>query len=303
MSNRREKTKKIAIIFIFILCFSVVGFMAADKFYRSTHVVDDGSRNVQQGLADKIKEKVKTELLAIGVFGSFNEDNDMLINDNRGIPVIAYHSISDENVESPLVVSTERFREHMQLLKDKGYTTLTIRQVENYILNGDSIPDKSVLITFDDGYKDNYTNAFPILKEFHMNATIFVIPTYLDGQTYMTPDQVKEMSSYGIDIQSHTYTHKRLSDLSYDDQLKELELSKKELGEMTGKEVTTFAYPEGRYNDDTLKAAEKAGYKCAFTIKRGYADRNDGKFELDRVCVDNTYEGKNLLYVLKCLQK
>ena len=73
-------------------------------------------------------------------------DFDMLINDNRGIPVIAYHSISDENVESPLVVSTERFREHMQLLKDKGYTTLTIRQVENYILNGGGLDDDMINI-------------------------------------------------------------------------------------------------------------------------------------------------------------
>jgi len=299
----KKQVKKIALNIVLILCFAIVAFIGADKVYRSKHVVDTESRNVQQGLADKIEEEVKTEILAYNVFGSFKEDGSVLINDNRGIPVIAYHSISDDNIGSPLVVSTENFREHMKTLKDKGYTTLTMKQVEEYILNEESIPAKSVLITFDDGYKDNYTNAFPILKEFNMNATIFVIPTYLDGQAYMTPDQVKEMSCYGIDIQSHTYTHKRLSDLSYEEQFKELELSKKQLSEMIGKEVTMCAYPEGRYNDDTLKAMEKVGYKCAFTIKRGYSDRNDGRFELDRVCVDNTYKSKNILYILKGMEK
>lgn len=227
-----------------------------------------------------------------------------LINDNRGVPVICYHSIGDDPTgKSPIIISKEKFREHLQTIKDNGYTTLTIGQLNNYLFMNKPIPEKSVVLTFDDGYVDNYTNAFPILKEFKMNATIFIISSYLDGVTYMSPSQVKEMSDYGIDIESHTVTHRKLSTLSYEDQLKELKDSKESLETLIGKPIVSIAYPEGQYNEDTKKAVLDAGYSMGFTIDRGYADRDDNRAELNRICVDYTYKPRNIVKILRNLPK
>ena len=220
-------------------------------------------------------------------------------NDKIKIPVICYHSINkDPSGKSSIIISPEKFRQHLKAIKDNGYTTLTMAQFNDYILGDKPIPEKSVLLTFDDGYMDNYTNAFPILKEFNMNATIFVISSYLDGKEYLSPSNVKEMSDYGIDIESHTVSHRRLSELSYEQQLSELKNSKEALEKLTGKTVVSIAYPEGKYNDDTTKAVLDAGYSMGFTIDRGYVGIGDNAAKLNRMCVDYTYKPYNIEKIL-----
>lgn len=227
-----------------------------------------------------------------------------VINDNRGVPILCYHHVSEDNPsKSSIVVTKEKFREHIKTLKDNGYTTLTMSQLNDYLFNNKPIPEKSVMITFDDGYDDNYSNAFPILKEFNMNATIFVISALMDTPNYLTSSQVKELSDYGIDIQSHTANHADLITLSYEDQLKEFTVSKETLEKTTGKPIISIAYPLGHFNEDSKKAALKAGYSMGFTIDRGYADRDDIHFQLNRICVDYTYKPSDILKVLKKLPK
>ena len=301
--NKSSLKLKIAVLTV-LIGLIVFGAFGGNELYKKKYCEPDRSGNIKATMVDKIKGKVGAELLDMNLIGNFAKEDGVTINDNRGIPVIGYHSIGeDSSGTNPLVISKDRFRKHLQTLKDKGYTTLNLKQVEDYLVNNEPIPAKSVLLTFDDGYEDNYTNMYPILKEFNMNAVIFVIPTYLDSGEYLKRSQVKEMSDNGVDIQSHTYLHKRLGDLSYEEQLKELTLSKKAVKDITGKDVIAVAYPEGIYNEDTIKAVKEAGYKMAYTIKRGYADRDDNVFELNRICVDQTYEGKNLLYVLKYSDK
>ena len=227
-----------------------------------------------------------------------------LINDNRGVPVLCYHSIGDDPTgKNPIIISKEKLRQDLQTIKNLGYTTLTLSQLNDYIFNDKAIPEKSVVITFDDGYKDNYTNAFPILKELNMNATIFVVSSLINGETSMTSQQIKEMSDYGIDIESHTVSHKRLSEMSYNEQLEELSKSKKEIEEITGKSVIAAAYPEGMYNDDTKSAVENAGYKMGFTIEHGYADRDDNFSMLNRICIDYTFNWNNINYIINNIKK
>lgn len=211
-----------------------------------------------------------------------------LTNNNVGIPVIYYHAVSPGHEGEELYVTPKQLKDQLQLIKSLGYTSLTMAEVNDYIKNNKPIPEKSILITFDDGYLDNYTYAFPILKELDMKATIFVIGDYTDTNGfYLTSPQIKEMSDFGIDIESHTATHVHLNTLSYTDQLKELTSSKKKIEAITGKEILSIAYPYGDYNADTLKAAKDAGYSIAFTTDSGLTDRTDNPVALNRIYVNS----------------
>lgn len=212
-----------------------------------------------------------------------------LVNNSIGIPVLYYHSVNEAE-SNEVTISPEKLRRELQYIKEQGYITLTIDQVNEYIQNNAKIPEKSILITFDDGYMDNYTEAFPILKELNMTATIFCITSSLDGSYYMSHEAIKEMYDYGISIQSHTVNHLHLDTLSYDEQLKELKKSKEELESIIGNEVISIAFPFGDYNKDTVKAAEAAGYKLAFTTNQGLSNQKTSPLELNRIYISSAYD-------------
>ena len=201
-----------------------------------------------------------------------------------GVPVLYYHSV-DQNADNEVTITPEMLEKQLKYINDNKFTTITIRELYDYLKNNKPIPEKSIVITFDDGYMNNYTEAFPILKDLNMKATIFCVGNSLDGSYYLSHEAIKEMSDYGIDIESHTVNHVHLDTLSYDEQLLELKKSKKILENITGKEVLSIAYPFGDYNTDTVKAAKQAGYSLGFTTNLGLSDRSDNIFELDRIYI------------------
>lgn len=296
VESKKNKINIFSLLTKCILCIAVVSIAFVITINQKTKASLYATVN-----QDKTQKETNEKALEAGE-GSF--EGIPVINDNRGVPIICYHSINkDPSIKNPIIISEQKLRQHLQTIKDCGYTTLTMSQLNNYLVEDKPIPEKSVVITFDDGYIDNYTNAFPILKEFNMNATIFVISSYSDGVSYMTPNQVKEMSDYGIDIESHTVSHNKLSTLSYEEQLKELKNSKEAIEKITSKPVISIAYPEGKYNEDTKKAVLEAGYSMGFTIERGYADRSDNIAQLNRICVDYTYKPSDIKKILKSLPK
>lgn len=216
--------------------------------------------------------------------------NDNFIkSSNKGIPVLMYHSIDNE-ILNPMKVSKEKFEEQMKFLKDNGYTTLTLDELYDSFENGKPVPKKSLAITFDDGYRDNYTNAYPILKKYGLKATIFVIAGFTDkGNAYLTSDEIKEMSKNGIDIEGHTYFHEKLNRLSYESQLKTITTCKRFLENITGKDVYYMAYPFGVHNEDTIRAVQKAGYKMAFIATGKWAHKRNGIYALERIYVSKLF--------------
>lgn len=211
-----------------------------------------------------------------------------LINDNRGVPVLYYHSI-DPSESNEVILSPQKLKAQLQYIKDSGYTTLTMTELNDYISKHTPIPEKSIVITFDDGYKDNYTNAFPILKELDMKATIFVITSVIDDGYYLSKNEIKELSDYGIDIQSHTVKHLHLNTLSYEEQLQELKSSKETLEAITNKPVISVAYPFGDHDENTLKAAKAAGYTLGFLTDKGLAKPTSQSISLNRIYVSSAY--------------
>ena len=203
----------------------------------------------------------------------------------HGVPVLMYHSIAVEK-GNPIRMPVEQFDKEMKYIKDQGYTTLTLKELYDYFENKVPIPDKSIVITLDDGYEDNYTAAFPVLKKYALKATVFMVTSTIDvNPNCLTSAQLKEMDKAGIDIESHTVTHRDLDSLSYDEQLAELKDSKAALEKLLGRSVDYVAYPTGKYNDDTIKAVTAAGYKMAFTTNGRWSDKSDGILTLDRVYI------------------
>lgn len=217
------------------------------------------------------------------------EGSDLLYN-NRSIAVLMYHSIAYEK-GNELRVPKESFRQQMKYLKDNQYTTLTLDEFYDFLINNKPVPNKSVIITFDDGYRDNYENAYPILKEFGFNATIFVITAAINNEEdYLNLSQLKELEQNGIAIESHTVAHEQLDQISYEKQLDTLTKSRSYLEKNLGKEVKYIAYPFGKRNNDTIKAVKDAGYNMAFTTDSGWSNKNQGMYTLNRVYVSSDHE-------------
>lgn len=305
--NTNILKKKFIIIFssIISLLALISSFIYINSFLYNKSISNNADTRTQS--ADNSKTQLNSNFSSEVSFNQENAheskfNNTTLINDNIGVPVLYYHSVTEpENNE--VIISPEKLRTQLKYIKDQGYITLTMSELKNYLLNNSPIPNKSIVITFDDGYMDNYLNAFPILKELNMNATIFCIASDLNGSYYLSKEAIKEMSDYGIDIESHTVSHLKLDKMTYEEQLEELNESKKTLESITGKTVDSLAYPFGNFNDDSVKAAENAGYSLAFTTNRGLADRNDNPLKLDRIYVSSKYDMNTFKEILTTTKK
>lgn len=202
------------------------------------------------------------------------------------IPLLMYHSIAYE-AKNELRVPKEKFEEQMKFLKEHGFTAISMKEAYEIINNEKLSPEKPIVICFDDGYADNYSNAYPILMKYNLRGTIFVITDTVDKSSqYLSSSQIREMYKSGIDFQSHTVHHEELNRLSYAKQLKTLRQSKEYLESCLGSRVIALSYPVGKYNNDTIKAAKDTGYLMAVTTKFGFAKKKDGMFTLTRVRIN-----------------
>ncbi|MFE4141395.1 polysaccharide deacetylase family protein [Peribacillus sp. YIM B13472] len=196
------------------------------------------------------------------------------------LPILMYHSISEGN---GLRVPSEEFRSQMAWLRENGYYTLSPEEAYLVLTENRMPSEKCVWLTFDDGYTDNYTEAFPILKENDMKATVFMIGKSIDKGHHLTEDQMLEMSRNGISIESHTINHLELNRMTAEQQEAEMVQSKELFDRILDQDTTVLSYPVGRYNEESLRLSEEAGYKMAVTTEPGGASRDQGMHALHRV--------------------
>lgn len=279
-----KKYKQITLAMIFILMIGLLGYNVVNgkkaKSQNEKLVKEESSKNKEN---DKLKNQIKKE-------NEFKE-GPLKYND-KSIPVIMYHSIDYEK-GNELRVPKEKFREQMKDLKDNGYTTLTMRQLYDFMASNKPVPEKSVVLTFDDGYKDNYENAYPVLKEFGFKATVFIITNCIDkDKGFLTSKELKEMDKNGMDIESHTLNHDKLDELPYNKQVETLKGSKEFLEKILNKKVKYIAYPYGKYNNDAIKATKDTGYNIAFTTESGWANKQQGIYKLHRVYISANHDIK-----------
>ena len=206
-----------------------------------------------------------------------------------------YHEVSEvpernkriRSTNPAYSVSIEQFREQMEYLHENGYHTLSLNQV---IDAKTSLNHKTVAITFDDGFANNYTNAFPILKKHGLTITIFVVTNFVGKHNYMGWDQLREMNKEGISIQSHTASHRPLSVLETNEIKYELEESKKSIEDQLGSAVDFLSAPHGMINHKVIDTARAVGYKAICTSEPGFTHSWSNPAILRRINISDRYE-------------
>ena len=207
--------------------------------------------------------------------------------DDEKVLVLNYHMVNSMFIS--LAIEPEDFDWQMKYLVDHGYHTISPDELYAFLEGKGTLPDRPVLITFDDGYVDNYTNAYPILKKYNLKATIFIVTGFVsERKGYLTWDQLREMEQHGITAQSHTVTHAPLPELSDERIREELIVSKQQAEAELGHPIEFIAYPTGVHDLHIVGIAKEAGYKGGFTVKYGNVDRSSNVYAMERVPVFRT---------------
>lgn len=216
----------------------------------------------------------------------------------QGVPVLMYHKVNPdpETGNLGLRVPPAEFDRQMKYLAEQGYQSVSLQEVRNFILEGEPLPPRPVVITFDDGYRDNYTYALPILEKYGFTATVFVVVNTIGKvnkfdlgvqpvNQMMSWSELRDMAGRGITIGAHTMDHPHLSDVAADKALYQIRESKAALEKGLGLPVKYFCYPYGSYNQEVKKMVEECGYEAATTTRPGLNKVNDDIFALKRIYV------------------
>lgn len=205
------------------------------------------------------------------------------------VPILMYHHLKDlpanaSELDLTWTVAPKNFQAQIEWLAQKNYHAITMAELNAHLRLHSPLPTKPVVISFDDGWKEDYEVAFPILKKNNFIGTFFPYTQPLGySQITLTWDQIKEMSGAGMDFQGHTLTHPHLMQLTPDGAAREIGEAKKALENHLNKPVVTFAYPFGEYNNVVLELVKRAGFESAVTIDPGYRQRGEKIFQLQRI--------------------
>lgn len=206
---------------------------------------------------------------------------------NYRVPILTYHYIGGnpnptDRMRNTLSIDPFVFEQQMEYLVKEGYITISLDTLSAIMQGNAAMPGKPVILTFDDGYIDFYLNAYPILKKYHLSATVFIPTGKVGTPSYMTWDQISEIQRDGlIQFEAHSISHRDLTILSQDELQAEAVQSKVDLERRLGIIVNWFAYPYGKSNGAVVSKVRNAGFVGAVTT------------------MDGVYHSKDTLYILK----
>jgi peptidoglycan/xylan/chitin deacetylase (PgdA/CDA1 family) len=197
------------------------------------------------------------------------------------MPILVYHHVvpgvaSGSTMTRSLFVTPDAFEQQLKYLKDNRYQSVSFDDLADCVEYGVALPDRPVILTFDDGWENQFTYGFPLLQKYGFTGTFFVVTGYLDFQNFMTSEQLKTMVAAGMTIGDHSRTHPALPTIGSSQRLQdEIAGSKAWLEERLGVPVTTFAYPYGSYTPAVVALIKAAGYRTARTVDDGTHDTAD----------------------------
>ena len=215
------------------------------------------------------------------------------------VPVVMYHKIGQDYKVSRLSVSPENFKKQMRFLRRFNYNVVSLGELAELVRAKRRIPYKTIAVTFDDGYKDNYTDAFAALKEYKIPACIFMPTGKVGKPGYLNWDELKEMSAGGIDIGSHTISECFLPDIKDEDALKkEIFESRNIIKSQIPRGGDFFAYCGGGFNGKIRQMVIDAGYKGAFATNPGKRYPKDDIYALKRLRVSTTADNLFVYWIV-----
>jgi peptidoglycan/xylan/chitin deacetylase (PgdA/CDA1 family) len=213
------------------------------------------------------------------------------------VPVLQYHKIDKPAPDARVrggYTPPQRFARQMSYLKKQGFVFYSASELIEYYKEHGSFPHKGITITLDDGWRDNYTNAFPILRELNIKATIFLVSSCINqvsskaqaegesGRPHLSREEILEMSRHDIEFGSHSLNHQLLHKIPLSEVKREVENAKTEIEELLQKPCKVFAYPAGFFSQEAQEVIESAGHIAAFSTVYGSTTRLD-LFALNRV--------------------
>lgn len=216
------------------------------------------------------------------------------------VPILIYHSISRNATSKfkPFTVPPTLFAEQMAYLHRHGFTPITVtRLVHALSQEGAALPERTVVLTFDDGFADFFTDAFPILKQYNFTATLYVPTAFINGtsrwlrregegtRSMLTWNQLSEITTFGIECGAHSHSHLQLDVLPLSAATHEIVQSKELLEQHLGLKVSSFAYPFGYHTAALQKEVQAAGYTSACAVKFALSSESTDPFALARLMV------------------
>lgn len=233
-------------------------------------------------------KNVKRYIAAAVVFLILTAASVIYLRPGYVVPILMYHSIGYDT-DTSLHVSPDNFHKQVKYLVDKGYNVIPLEKLIKGIKNKKKFPHNTVVITFDDGYRNNFTEAFPILAKYKLPATIFIVSGYVGRKDYVTWEQVRLMADNGISFGGHTVNNVYLPSLDAEKEVfDEINGCRQAIRNNAGVDAMTFCYPTGGYDDRAKKAVKDSGYIGACTTNRGSDRFNRDIFALNRVKVTNS---------------
>lgn len=205
------------------------------------------------------------------------------------IPIIMYHYVEyvqdkGDTIRQSLNIQPHNFEKQLQTFKDGNYQTFFVKDIPDILHNQIEVSSRSAIITFDDGYEDFYTNVFPLLKKYYIRATLYVVNNFVGRKGFVTKKQLKEMiDSDLVEVGSHTLNHFYLKGADKALAKMEIEKSKKDLEDMLGIQVKTFAYPFGAFDEQSLALVKQASFSAAVSVIPGVNQTTDNLFFLNRI--------------------
>lgn len=208
--------------------------------------------------------------------------------DRYVVPILTYHNVTEQRgIYSLNNVSPKSFAWQMKFLSKHHYDVVSFDDYIQAEKKGLAFRKNTVVIHFDDGYEDNYTQAFPVLKEHRFPASIFLVSDSIGLAHFLNWDQVKEMEKHGIEFGAHTRRHAYLPEVSHDVAVDEIAGSKKVIEDHLGHKIKYFVYPSGGFTDEVKGIVANAGFEAAGTTNRGRDIFNRDVYELNRIRVKN----------------
>jgi peptidoglycan/xylan/chitin deacetylase (PgdA/CDA1 family) len=216
----------------------------------------------------------------------------------KQVPVLCYHQIrdwkpTDSKSAKDYIVPVDTFKAHLKMLADSGYKTILPDEYYAYLNLGTPLPEKPIMLTFDDTEVNQYAIAAPEMEKYGFKAVYFIMTVSLGRPKYMSKDQVKQLAEAGHVIGSHTWDHQNVKKYKGDDWVTQIEKPTKTLEAITGKKVEHFAYPFGLWNPEAFPELKKRGFKSAYVLAEK-RDQEDPLFTIRRIIASGYWDAKRL---------